>query len=70
MLALNHHVADILPTALQGMRLPLIIDADEEGLSPPGCGTAIVIDLLISTVLLLLLLSLHLERRCLTRVEA
>jgi len=60
MLGLTHHVADILPTALKGMRLPLIVDANKEGLSPPGCGTAIVVDLLVLTVLLLLLL--HLER--------
>lgn len=55
-LALTHHIADILSTALKGMRLPLIVDANKKGLSPSGCGTAIVIDLLISAVLLLLLL--------------
>jgi len=58
-LALTHHIANILPAALKGMRLPLIVDANEEGLSPSGCGTAVVIDLLILAVLLLLL---HLER--------
>ena len=75
MLATTHHVADILPTALKGMRLALVVDADEQGLSPPGRGTAIVVDLLILTVLLLLLtvllllltvllLLMHLERLC------
>ncbi len=61
-----YHVFDILSTTLKGMRLSLVVNADEKGLLAdilPVVGRVLAVRILLGLLMLLLVLR-HLEAVC------
>jgi len=75
---ITHHVLDILSTTLKGVRLTLVVDADEEGLAADiapivlgvlGVGVLLWLGRLLPVLLLLILLWLVLLLLVVRHVE-